>query len=105
MKRDDKTRNRHYQLLITALLVCWLLPGAANVNTDQHLATLQADTHTLLVSDLDSGVDVDRTKLNKHKSCVAGGPCDRSRPLKKASRSNKRDMLMLALAFGIGAKR
>ncbi len=101
MKRDDKTRNRHYQLLITALLVCWLLPGAANVNTDQHLATLQADTHTAI----DGDVDVDRTKLNKHKSCVAGGPCDRSRPLKKASRSNKRDMLMLALALGIGAKR
>lgn len=106
MKRDDKPRNRHYQLVITALLVGWLLPGVASVNTDQHFATLPVITDSPLVAELDRGMTVERKKLIKQKSCVEGGPCDRSRPLKKASRNNTREMLKLALTLGLGgAKR
>jgi hypothetical protein len=105
MKRKEKSPNRHYQLLITALLVGWLLPGVASVDTEQHSATLPIITDSSLVKELDSGLAVERKTIKKHKSCVEGGPCDRSRTLKKASKSNKRGMLVLALALGVGSER
>jgi hypothetical protein len=105
MKRIDKPRNRHYQLLVTALLVGWLLPGVASVSSEQHSATLPIIADSPLVTELDSDLAVERKTVKTHKSCVEGGPCDRSRPLKKASKSNKRGMLILALALGVGSER
>jgi hypothetical protein len=86
-------------------LVGWLLPGVASVDTEQHSATLPIISDSPQTAELDSGWTKERNRLNKHKSCVEGGPCDRSRPLKKASQSNKRGMIVLALALGVGSER